>query len=86
MKNVARVATQKEPSWPALRAWVASLQTAHAQNDGRFSDELILQTLRGGVPEGMVGMEETDRLEDHGPIHWWQALCEYPGAMGGDFY
>ena len=52
-----------------------AMMTALGQNDNQWPPAFVLDTLRRGVPEGMVGAQDIPGGPDaRGPVYWWHAI------------
>ena len=73
--HTASEQASRDPSWPAFLALVWRLENAYDHDTGGWSLEFAREILTGGLPEGMLGMEdELGGVEERGPAYWWHGL------------
>ena len=72
---MAKEQASREPSWPVFNNMYTAMITALGQNKGQWPPTFVNATLRGGVPEGMLGQEDIPGGPSaRGPVYWWHAI------------
>ena len=66
---------KRDKTWPAFHAFVEEVLQHRDNATGKWPTRFIVDTLRRGVPNGMLGRSDNlGGMDGRGPIFWWQGI------------